>query len=182
MTAAQQYVGVLASVLILAPTFVRGQVGTAADSSLGPVIVPDVSVNTNVAVAAPASVLQPAVGVEPVQPPIAVPHPAEVIIPSATAPAPASSSEPTGPAHAMPLKIPTTQELLLKSITSAPGGSQQRLAAIAASPLSLTLSNEAAPVIGAASISSSSTNSLGTGQSGPWQKTNPLLNGVEYHW
>jgi hypothetical protein len=81
----------------------------------------------------------------------------------------------------MPLKIPTTQELLTKSIESAPGGSQQRLNSIAASPLSISLTNEATPAVGAASLFSSSTNSPGA-QSNPWQKTNPLLNGVDYHW
>jgi hypothetical protein len=182
MTASQYYVGFLASVMILAPVFVWGQVGTATDSSSPAVTVPDVSVNTNVTVVPPAPVPQPTVGVEPVQPPIAVPRPAEVVIPSATSPAPTTSSEPIAPIHAMPLKIPTTQELLTKSIASEPGGSQQRLAAIAASPLSLSTTNDATPVVGAVTISSFSTNSPAAGQSSPWQKTNPLLNGVDYHW
>jgi hypothetical protein len=111
---------------------------------------------------------------------IAVPRPAEVVIPSATAPPPASS-ETIPPARAMPLKIPTTQELLTKSIASAPGGSQQKLNAITFSALTLSPTNEAAPAVGAATLSSSSTNSP-AGQPSPWQKNNPLLNGVDYHW
>jgi hypothetical protein len=81
----------------------------------------------------------------------------------------------------MPLQIPTTQELLTKSITSAPGGSQQKLNAIAASPLSLSPTNEVTPSVGAAPVSPSSTNSPAN-QPNPWQKSNPLLNGVDYHW
>jgi hypothetical protein len=79
----------------------------------------------------------------------------------------------------MPLKIPTTQELLTKSIASAPGGSQQKLNAIAAAPLSLSLTNEAAPAVGVATLSP--TNSPAN-QPNPWQQNNPLLNGVDYHW
>ncbi len=173
MTAARQLVGILASV-ILAPAIVWGQVGTAT------VVIPGVSVSTNVPVAAPVTVPQPAVSVEPVQPPIAVPRPAEVVIPSATAPPPASS-EPIPPARAMPLRIPTTQELLTKSIASGPGGSQQKLNAITSSALTLSPTNEAAPAVGAATLSSSSTNSPAS-QPNPWQKKNPLLNGVDYHW
>jgi hypothetical protein len=164
MTAARQYVGILASV-ILAPAVVWGQVGTTAN--------PGGSVITNIPVAAP-------VPVEPAQPTIAVPRPAEVVIPSATAPPPASSAT-VPPARAMPLKIPTTQELLTKSIASAPGGSQQRLNAIATSPLSLSPTNEAAPAVGSVTLSPSLTNSP-DGQPTPWQKSNPLLNGVDYHW
>src|SRR5208282_2260775 len=86
MTAARQTVGILASVMILAPAVVRGQVGTAANPPPAPVAIPGVLVSTNVPVATPVAVPQPAVSVEPVQPPIAVPRPAEVVIPSATAP------------------------------------------------------------------------------------------------
>jgi hypothetical protein len=81
----------------------------------------------------------------------------------------------------MPLAIPTTQQLLTRSMASAPGGSQQKLNAIATSPLSLSPTNEVTPAVGAATLSSFSTNSPGS-QSNPWQKTNPLLNGVDYHW
>src|SRR5208282_3657314 len=95
-----------------------------------------------------------AVAMEPVQPLIAVPRPAEVVIPSATAPPPVSS-EPIPPARAMPLKIPTTQELLTKSIASAPGGSQQKLNAIVSSALTLSPTNEAAPAVGGVTTLSS---------------------------
>ncbi len=179
MTAARQYVGILASV-ILAPAVVWGQVGTAANSPSVPVAIPDGSVTTNTSVAAPVPVPQPAVAVQPAEPQLAVPRPAEVVIPSATAPPPASS-EPIPPTRAMPLKIPTTQELLTKSIASAPGGSQQKLNAITSSALTLYPTNEAAPTVGAATLSSSSTNSP-AGQPSPWQKSNPLLNGIDYHW
>jgi len=128
MTAARQHVGILASV-ILAPAVVWGQVGTTAN--------PGGLAITNIPVAVPVPVSQPAVAVEPAQPTIAAPRPAEVVIPSATAPPPASSAT-IPPARATALKIPTTQELLTKSIASAPGGSQQKLNAIAASPLSLS--------------------------------------------
>ena len=180
MTAARQSVGIFASVMILASAVVWGQVGTATNPPSVPVAIPGVSVGTNVPVAIPVAVPQPAVSVEPVQPPIAVPRPAEVVIPSATAPPPASS-ETVPPARAMPLRIPTTQELLTKSITSVPGGSQQKLNAIAASPLTLSPTNEVTPAGGAVTLSSSSTNSP-SGQPNIWQKNNPLLNGVDYHW
>jgi hypothetical protein len=81
----------------------------------------------------------------------------------------------------MPLKIPTTQDLLTKSMTSGPGGSQQKLDAITSSALTLSPTNEAAPPVGAASASSSSTNRPAN-QPTSWQKNNPLLNGVDYHW
>jgi hypothetical protein len=80
----------------------------------------------------------------------------------------------------MPLAIPTTQQLLTRSMASAPGGAQQKLNAISSSALSLAPSNEVAPAVGSATFSSS-TNSPAS-QSNPWQKTNPLLNGVDYHW
>jgi hypothetical protein len=81
----------------------------------------------------------------------------------------------------MPLKIPTTQDLLTKSMMSAPGGSQQKLDAITSSALTLSPTNEAAQPAGAASTSSSSTN-WPANQSTPRQKNTPLLNGVDYHW
>jgi hypothetical protein len=180
MTAARQYVGILASLVILAPAVVRGQVGSTVNSPSPPAAISDGSVITNTPVTAPVRVPQPAMAVQPAQPTVAVPRPAEVVIPSATAPPPASSAA-VGPTRPMPLKIPTTQELLTKSIASAPGGSQQRLTTIAASPLSLSPTNDVTPAIGAASLSSFSTNPPGS-QSSPWQKTNPLLNGVDYHW
>ncbi|MGD1020328.1 MAG: hypothetical protein ABSA12_13535 [Verrucomicrobiia bacterium] len=179
MTAGRYLVGILAAV-ILTPATVRGQADTAANPPSAPVAVPDVVVNTNMPVVVPVAVPQPAVAVEPVPPPIAVPHPAEVVIPPATTPPPASS-ETIPPSRAMPLKILTTQELLTRSIALAPGGSQQKLNAITSSPLALSPTNEVAPAIGAATVSSSSTNSP-AGQPSPWQKNNPLLNGVDYHW
>ncbi|MGO9243695.1 MAG: hypothetical protein ACLP0A_09355 [Verrucomicrobiia bacterium] len=81
----------------------------------------------------------------------------------------------------MPLKIPTTQELLTKSIASAPGGSQQKLNAITSSALTLYPTNEAAPAVRAISPSQTMTNSP-FNQPNIWQKNNPLLNGVDYHW
>jgi hypothetical protein len=81
----------------------------------------------------------------------------------------------------MPLRVPTTQELLTKSMASPPGGSQQKLNAISSPALSLAPSNEVAPAVGSVTAASSSTNSPGS-QSNPWQKPNPLLNGVDYHW
>jgi len=176
MTAARQYVGILASMMILAPAVVVGQVGTTANPPA-----PDGSVITNTPAAVPVPLPRPALTVQlPAQPAIAEPRPAEVVIPLATAPPPVSSPV-IPPTRPMPLNIPTTQELLTKSIASAPGGSQQKLNAITSSALTLSPTNEAAPTVGAATATSSSTNSPAT-QSNPWQKNNPLLNGVDYHW
>lgn len=171
MTAVRQRVGILAT-MILAPAVVWGQVGTVA--------VQDVSVSTNVPALAPVPVPQAPVAVEPVQPTVVEPRPAEVIIPAATAPR-LALSETISPTRATPLRIPTTQDLLTKSMTSVPGGSQQKLNAITSSALTLSPTNEAAQTAGSAATSSSSTN-WPANQPTPWQKNNPLLNGVDYHW
>jgi hypothetical protein len=180
MSAARLHVRILASVIILAPVVVCVQEGTAANPPSPNVASPDGAVVTNAIIAAPVPASPPAVAVVPAQLTITVPRPAAVVIPSATA-LPPASSETIPPVRAMPLNVPTTQELLTKSITSAPGRSQDKLNAIAPSPLSLSITNEAAPVVGAATVFSSSTNTPAN-QPAQWQKKNPLLNGVDYHW
>jgi len=171
MMGARQFVGALTAAF-LAPVAVWGQVGSMTAPSSAPTI-------TNSPVASPLPGLQPPLAVEPMQLQIAVPHPAPVDIPPATAPPPASSSAVNSPSRPMPLNIPTTQELLTKSMASAPGGSQDKLNAIVSSALLLSPTNSAAPNGGLVTLSS--TNSS-TNQTNIWQRNNPLLNGVDYHW
>lgn len=153
--------------MILVPGAIWGQVATATNP-----------VSSTVAV--PAPVLQAPVAVVPAQPTIAAPRPAEVVIPSATAPPPASSV-PATPTRVMPLNVPTTQELLTKSITSAPGRSQDRLNALTPSLPALSPTNKVAPAVGTPIVSAPTTNTPAS-QPGEWQKKNPLLDGVDYHW
>lgn len=81
----------------------------------------------------------------------------------------------------MPLALPTTQEALTKSMQSAPGGSQDRLKAIAAAQLALAPPTNASPF--ASSAAAEPLTNAPVGQStNIWQKNTPLLNGVDYHW
>jgi hypothetical protein len=117
--------------------------------------------------------------VEPMQLQIAVPRPAPVDIPPATASAPPSLSAVIPPSHPMPLNVPTTQELLRKSMASAPGGSQDKLNAITSSALLLSPTNSVAADGSPQPLSSTNSSANPTNV---WRQNNPLLNGVEYHW
>jgi hypothetical protein len=171
MTILRQLVGILI-VVILAPAIAWGQLGTTTNPPAPPAPIRDAATVTNAPAATPLTVPQPA------EPQITVPRPAQVEIPLATAPPPASSVPASRP-RSMPLMPPTAQELLSKSIGSAPGGSQYKLNAIAAPPLALSPTN--AGTATPASETPSSTNSPAT-QPNIWQQNSPLLNGVNYHW
>lgn len=171
MTATSQFVGAL-TVAILVPTASWGQGGSISNSPFPPVPVPSALSVTNPPAAVPFNVPQPSL------PPVTVPQPAQVNVPLATEPPPASSVPPPAP-RPMPLVPPTTQELLTRSLASAPGGSQNRLNAIAATPLTLSLTNTSSTTMSApaAPLTNSPTH-----PSSVWDKNTPLLNGVDYHW
>jgi hypothetical protein len=171
MTTPRQLVGTLI-VFILASAVAWGQVGTTTNPPAPPAAIRDAANVTNAPAAIPLTVPQPA------QPQITVPRPAQVEIPLATAPAPASSVPASRP-RSIPLTPPTAQGLLSKSITSAPGGSRDKLNAIAAPPLALSPTN--ASTATPALETPSSTNSPAS-QPNIWQQNSPLLNGVNYHW
>jgi hypothetical protein len=80
----------------------------------------------------------------------------------------------------MPLVLPTTQEALSKSMQSAPGGSQDKLNAIATARLALSPTNAVPSVSSAAA--EPLTNAPLSQSTNIWQKNAPLLNGVDYHW
>jgi len=173
MTTTRQIVGAL-MVTILIPIAVRAQDGTATNPPAPPVAVGDVSSMTNPPAAVPLTIPGPA------EPQITTPHPAQIDIPSATA-QPSANPEPQFRVRAMPLALPTTQEALTKSMQSAPGGSQDRLKAIAAAQLALAPPTNASPF--ASSAAAEPLTNAPVGQStNIWQKNTPLLNGVDYHW
>lgn len=171
MSTLHQFVGTLIAV-ILVPAVAWGQDGTTTNPPSPPAAIRDAATVTNAPTATPLTVPQPA------ERQITVPRPTQVEIPLATAPPPVSTMPASRP-RAMPLTPPTTQGLLSKSIESAPGGSQNKLNAIAAPPLGLSATNAATATPG--SEPSSSTNSPGS-QPNLWQQNSPLLNGVNYHW
>jgi hypothetical protein len=171
MTILRQLGGTLI-VAIFAPAFAWGQVGTTTNPPSPPPAIRDAVTVTNAPAATPLTVPQPA------ERQITVPRPVPVEIPLATAPSPVSTVPALRPRSA-PLTPPTAQELVSKSIGSAPGGSQNKLNAIAAPPLALSPTNAGTATPNASS--SSSTNSP-VGQPNIWQQNSPLLNGVNYHW
>jgi len=172
MTTARQIVG-SAMVVILIPAAVWGQAGTATNPPPAPVTMPDASSATNPPAAVPVTVPQA------VEPQPAVPKPAHVEVPLATAPS-TGTSEPQATVRAMPLALPTTQELLSKSMQSAPGGSQDKLNAIASAQLALSPTNTS-PSLSSAPAEPL-TNAAVSQSTNIWESNNPLLNGVQYHW
>jgi hypothetical protein len=171
MTATGQFLGAL-TVAILVPTATWGQGGSITNSPFPLVPVPPALSVTNPPAALPLNVPQPSL------PQITVPQPAQVNIPLATEPPPASSM-PLSPLPPMPLLVPSTQELVTKSLASAPGGSQTRLSAIAASSPTLSLTNTGTATTGASGAPLTNSSAQ---PSSVWDKNTPLLNGVDYHW
>lgn len=171
MTTTHQLVGALA-VAILVPSVLRAQDGTAATPAPPSVATRDASTLTNSPAAIPLTIPQPA------EPQITVPHAAQVEVPLATAPPPASAT-PVSRSRPTALTLPTTQELLSKSIESAPGGTQGKLNGIATIQPGLSPTNADTATTGTGALSL--TNSPATPPN-IWEKKSPLLNGVDYHW
>jgi hypothetical protein len=173
MTAQRQFLGALAAT-ILVPIATWGQGGSITNSPFAPVAVPGGLSVTNAPAAMPLNVPQPSL------PEITVPQPAQVNVPLATDPPPPAPSTPLSPSpRPLPLLVPSTQELVTKSMASGPGGSLNRLAAITATPLTLSPTNTSTTTMSvpAAPLTNSSTH-----PSSVWDKNTPLLNGVDYHW
>ena len=178
-----QVVGIVAAG-ILAPFLVWAQVATETNPTFSPpTAVSGESATTNapeipfrLSAQPPVFVepMQPPAVVEPMRPPITIPQPMRVDIPSATAPPSVAVSAPVSISRSAPLNIPTSRDLIAKSMTSAPGGSQEKLNAISSGAQILSPTNSAGSPLPS---SNSSTN-----QADIWHPNNPALNGVEYHW
>jgi hypothetical protein len=172
MTTTGQFVGAL-TMAILVPAATWGQGGTVSNSPFALVPVPSALSVTNPPAVLPLNVPQPS------SPQITVPQPAQVNVPLATEQPPALSTPVPPSPRPAPLLMPSTQVLVTKSMASAPGGSQSRLAAITATPLTLSPTNTSTATMDApaAPLTNSSAH-----PSSVWDKNTPLLNGVDYHW
>ena len=184
MTTARKFIGILA-VVVLVRGIAWGQIRDATNQPA--LSMPGAEAVTN----APAIPFrtdpqlpplirpqQSPAALAPQQPAITVPQAVPVQIPSAAAPAPAFSPAAAPPLRPMPLNIPTTRDLITKSMASAPGGSRDRLNAVSSGALLLTPTNSAGMNGSGLAFPPADSN---TDQTNYWRHNGSTMDGVTYH-